>query len=48
MLEGGPIDAVRSWLTSVRRSGRTLRRDAVAGVPGAIGSIPDGMATGLT
>jgi sulfate permease, SulP family len=44
MPRGGPTDAVRSWLTSVRPDRRTLRRDAVAGAPRAIGSVPDGMA----
>jgi SulP family sulfate permease len=47
MPRGGPTDAVRSWLTSVRLDRRTLRRDAFAGAPGAIGSVPDGMAAAV-
>ncbi len=34
----------RSLLASARPDRRTLRSDAIAGVPGAIGSVPDGMA----
>jgi len=39
--------AVGDWLRSVRPDRRTLGRDAIAGVPGAIGSVPDGMASAL-
>ncbi len=39
--------AVGNWLRSVRPDRQTLGRDAVAGVPGAIGSVPDGMASAL-
>lgn len=39
--------AVGDWLSSVRPDRRTLGRDAIAGVPGAIGSVPDGMASAL-
>ena len=35
------------WLSSVRPAPGTLRRDAVAGVPGAVGSVPDGMASAV-
>jgi sulfate permease, SulP family len=35
------------WLRSVRPNASTLRQDAVAGVPGAIASVPDGMACGV-
>ena len=38
---------VRSWLGSLRPDRRTLGTDAVAGVPGAIGSVPDGMAAAV-
>jgi SulP family sulfate permease len=38
---------VIAWLRSVRPSRRTLARDALAGVPGAIGSVPDGMASAV-
>ena len=41
------LAAVGDWLTSVRPDRRTLGRDAIAGVPGAIGSVPDGMASAL-
>jgi sulfate permease, SulP family len=44
---GGTTDAVHSRLASVRPDRRTLRRDAAAGVPGAIGSVPDGMAAAV-
>jgi sulfate permease, SulP family len=44
---GGPTNALRSWLTSVRPDPRTPRRDAAAGVPGAIGSLPDGIAAAV-
>jgi SulP family sulfate permease len=36
-----------AWLRSVAPEGRTLRTDAVAGLPGAIGSVPDGMAASV-
>jgi SulP family sulfate permease len=35
------------WLQSIRPDPATLRQDAVAGVPGAIGSVPDGMASAV-
>jgi SulP family sulfate permease len=35
------------WLRSVRPGPGTLRRDAIAGVPGAVGSVPDGMASAV-
>lgn len=37
--------ALRGWLRSVRPSRRHLRADAVAAVPSAVGSVPDGMAS---
>ena len=39
--------AVRAWLRALRPDRRTLGTDAVAGVPGAIGSVPDGMAAAV-
>jgi SulP family sulfate permease len=38
---------VRGWLASVLPQRRSLGRDALAGVPGAIGSVPDGMASAV-
>jgi SulP family sulfate permease len=35
------------WLRSLRPEPGTLRKDAVAGVPGAVGSVPDGMASAV-
>jgi SulP family sulfate permease len=37
----------RAWLRSVRPDRQTLGRDAVAGIPSAIGSVPDGMASAV-
>jgi sulfate permease, SulP family len=37
----------RRWLSSVRPEPGTLRGDAIAGVPGAVGSVPDGMASAV-
>ena len=36
-----------AWVRSVRPDPGTLRQDAVAGVPGAIASVPDGMASAV-
>ncbi|WP_432936972.1 SulP family inorganic anion transporter [Kribbella sp. CA-253562] len=41
------LSAVRRWLGSLRPERRHLRYDAVAGLPGAIGSVPDGMAAAV-
>jgi sulfate permease, SulP family len=38
---------VPSWLRSLAPDRSTLRQDAVAGVPGAIASVPDGMASAV-
>ena len=35
------------WWRSLRVSKATLAKDAVAGIPGAVGSVPDGMASGV-
>jgi len=37
----------RSWWLSVRPGPGELKREAVAGLPGAIGSVPDGMASAV-
>ena len=39
-----PVAAVGRWLRSVRPERAHLRADLVAGLPGAISSVPDGMA----
>ena len=36
-----------AWVRSLRPDPATLREDAVAGVPGAIASVPDGMASAV-
>lgn len=40
-------EPVTRWLRSVRPRRRDLKADAVAGLPGAIGSVPDGMAASV-
>ena len=40
-------EPLSQWWKSLRVSRRTLARDAVAGIPGAVGSVPDGMASGV-
>jgi len=42
-----PVRATRLWLRSVRPKRSDLRQDVAAGLPGAIGSVPDGMATSV-
>ncbi|HEY5117764.1 MAG TPA: SulP family inorganic anion transporter [Nakamurella sp.] len=39
--------SVRAWFVAVRPRRRFLRNDLLAGLPGAISSVPDGMATAL-
>ncbi len=39
--------AIRRWVASVRPERGTLVPEAIAGLPGAIGSVPDGMAASL-
>ncbi len=39
--------AVGRWLRSVRPERAHLRADVVAGLPRALGSVPDGMATAV-
>jgi SulP family sulfate permease len=38
------VPAVKTWARSVKPSRATLKTDMLAGVPGAVGSVPDGMA----
>ena len=38
---------VRSWFGEIRPEKGTLGKEALAGVPGAIGSVPDGMAAAV-
>ena len=46
-MERHPIRGVGGWLRSVAPKRSTLKTDAVAGLPGAIGSVPDGMAASV-
>ena len=41
------VGAGRGWLRSVAPERRYLKEDAAAGLPGAIGSVPDGMAASV-
>jgi SulP family sulfate permease len=41
------LTALPAWVRSLRPDPRTLRQDVVAGVPGAIASVPDGMASAV-
>lgn len=41
------IVATRSWLASVKPDRKSFGKDAVAGIPGAISSVPDGMASAV-
>jgi SulP family sulfate permease len=41
------LTAAGTWLRSVRPERQHLRADIVAGLPGAIGSVPDGMAAAV-
>src|SRR5256885_12410774 len=42
-----PVGATRRWLRSVRPERTHLRADLLAGLPGAISSVPDGMAAAV-
>ena len=42
-----PVAALGRWLRSVRPERAHLRADLVAGLPGAISSVPDGMAAAV-
>ncbi len=41
------MTGLQQWARSLRPGASELRRDAVAGVPGAIASVPDGMASAV-
>ncbi|MDZ5623058.1 SulP family inorganic anion transporter [Nocardioides sp. HM23] len=43
----GSLSSVRGWLTGIAPKRATLKQDLVAGLPGAISSVPDGMAAGV-
>ena len=42
-----PVSAIRAWVRSRMPEKKALRFDVVAGLPGAIASVPDGMAAGV-
>src|SRR5215472_19360704 len=44
---GSARQAAWGWLRSVAPQRRYLGRDLLAGLPGAIGSVPDGMAAAI-
>lgn len=44
---GAAKRAVVGWLRAVAPDRKTIKQDAIAGVPQAIGSVPDGMAAGV-
>jgi SulP family sulfate permease len=41
------VQGTRNWLTGIRPRREDLKADVLAGLPGAISSVPDGMATAL-
>ena len=41
------MSLISDWWASVRPGQGTLKQDAIAGIPGAIGSVPDGMASAV-
>jgi SulP family sulfate permease len=41
------MNAIRRWWASVRPGPGELKTEAIAGLPGAIGSVPDGMAAAV-
>ena len=45
--EQGAAGSLRGWQRSIAPDRRTLKDDALAGLPGAIGSVPDGMAASV-
>jgi SulP family sulfate permease len=40
-------EPISQWWHSLHVSKATLAKDAIAGIPGAVGSVPDGMASGV-
>src|SRR6478752_1372455 len=47
MSPAGVPAAAKRWLATVRPRRSDLKRDALAGLPGAISSVPDGMAASV-
>jgi sulfate permease, SulP family len=43
----GFLGPARRWLRSVAPERRYIKADVAAGLPGAIGSVPDGMAASV-
>jgi SulP family sulfate permease len=43
----GAGEAVGAWLRRGRPDGRYTKEDVLAGLPGAISSVPDGMASSV-
>lgn len=43
----GVVGAVRRWVRSRLPERRSFKNDLIAGIPGAISSVPDGMASGV-
>lgn len=41
------MNPVTGWLRGVRPERRHLKEDALAGLPGAVASVPDGMASAV-
>ena len=46
-MKTGTGSSVRRWMGDVVPRRATVKQDLVAGVPGAISSVPDGMAAGV-
>ena len=46
-MKTGTGSSVRRWMDDVVPRRATVKQDLVAGVPGAISSVPDGMAAGV-
>ena len=44
---GGDRSVIAVWLRHVKPDRQTLKQDVVAGLPGAISSVPDGMAASV-
>ena len=41
------VPAVKAWACAIKPSRGALKGDMIAGVPGAVGSVPDGMAASV-
>lgn len=46
-VRSGAADAVGGWYRGIRPDRRTIGKDAIAAIPRAIGSVPDGMASAV-